>query len=141
MNVPKRLKTERLILRRLVPEDVQPFFTFISDDESTRYMVFTPEQRTYEGAKGMIDFTVSAYDTEESVFVLAIADQAGNYLGALGAAPTESPEEIEFFYNLLLPQRKPLHHLQLQHLASHLLRPRPQRWRCALRRPNSSCRM
>lgn len=101
MKVPEKLKTERLILRRLVPEDVQPFYDFISDDDATRYMVFTPEQRTYEGAKGMIDYSISAYDTDEAVFVLAIADQAGNYLGSLGAAPTESPQEVEFFYTLL----------------------------------------
>jgi len=101
MNIPHQLETERLILRRLVPLDIEPFSAFMRDDEATRYMVFTTEQRTHDGAKEMIDYTISAYDTKEAVFVLAIADKEGKYLGSLGATPTENPTEIEFFYTLL----------------------------------------
>ena len=102
MKIPIELKTQHLILRRLTPEDIQPFYQFVSDPESTRYMAFTDEQKTLEGATQMVDWTIASYDTDDAVFVLAITlKNGGDYIGSLGASPDPDADATEIFYTLL----------------------------------------
>ncbi|NJP04468.1 MAG: GNAT family N-acetyltransferase [Chloroflexaceae bacterium] len=101
VSIPYTLETERLLLRRLIPADHQPFADFICNPEATRYMVFTPEQKTYEGARAMLDWVMQSYDTEEPIYVLAITLKGQHvYIGSVGAAPLDSPSELEIFYTL-----------------------------------------
>lgn len=100
--IPERINSKRLILRRIQPEDTQPFYNFLRDDDNVRFMFFTDEQRTFEGAKSMIDWTINSYDSDEPVCIFAIADKVtGDYMGNLGAQPMEGTSDTEFFYTLL----------------------------------------
>ena len=102
MNVPQQLETKRLTLRRLVENDIQPFHTFLSDPDSTRYMAFSDEQKTQDGAAMMVQATISSYDTDDAIFVLAITlTDTGEYIGSLGASPDPEADAIEIFYTLL----------------------------------------
>ncbi|MEQ8671899.1 MAG: GNAT family N-acetyltransferase [Aggregatilineales bacterium] len=102
MKVPQQLETDRLILRRLIKDDIQPFYKFMSDPESTRHMAFTDEQKTLEGAKEMVEWTITSYATDDAVFVLAITlKDGGDYIGSLGASPDPDADATEIFYTLL----------------------------------------
>ncbi|MEM7773551.1 MAG: GNAT family protein [Cyanobacteria bacterium P01_A01_bin.37] len=79
--------TERLIIRRLIAEDLVPFLGFMLNPKSTQYLVFEESQKTQEDAKTLFDYVCSAYDSEEPVHSYAIADQKSNrYLGSCGFA-------------------------------------------------------
>ena len=102
MKVPQQLETDRLILRRLIKDDIQPFYKFMSDPESTRHMAFTDEQKNLEGAKEMVEWTITSYATDDAVFVLAITlKDGGDYIGSLGASPDPDADATEIFYTLL----------------------------------------
>ncbi len=107
MNVPAIIDTERLIVRRHTIEDLEAFARFLADGEATRYMAFTPEQRTREGAKLMLDYVIAAYDTPDAVFSMTIADpDTDTYWGSCGLNPLpEEPEAIEMYYTVM-PDRQ-----------------------------------
>lgn len=102
MNVPQQLKTDRLILRRMTPADIQPFYRFLSDTDSTRYMSFSNDQKTLAGATAMVDATIASYDTDGAIFVLTMTlKDTQDYIGSLGASPDADANAIEIFYTLL----------------------------------------
>jgi hypothetical protein len=49
MIVPSSIETERLIIRRHVTQDFEPRYSFFSDEEATRLLDMTPEEKTEEG--------------------------------------------------------------------------------------------
>ena len=99
---PEQIEAGRLVLRRIRLDDADPFYEFVSDDESAKYMFFEDEQRTKEGARGMVEWVANAYDTDEPTCILTIADKkTGDYMGNLGAQTMEGTTDTEFFYTLL----------------------------------------
>ena len=102
LNPPQKLETERLMLRRLTADDVAPFVRFMTDEKAVQYMPFPPEQKTPEGAEGMMQWVMGAYDSDDAVFVMAITEKdKGDYIGSTGASPVAESDAIEFFYTLL----------------------------------------
>lgn len=102
--IPEQIDADRLILRRIRMDDAEPFYAFVSNYESAKYMFFEDEQRTKEDARGMVEWVANAYDTDEPTCILAIADKkTGDYMGNLGAQTMEGTTDTEFFY-ALLPQ-------------------------------------
>ena len=103
-SIPQQIVANRLMLRRLMMADADAFYEFVSVDENVRYMFFEDEQRTQDGSRGMVEWVVNAYDSEEPVCIFAIADKdTGVYLGNLGAQTMEGTSDTEVFY-ALLPQ-------------------------------------
>jgi ribosomal-protein-alanine N-acetyltransferase len=104
LSVPEQIATDRLILRRHKQEDLDAFAAFLADADATRYLAFTPEQKTRAGAAQMLDYVTSAYDTEAAVFSLTIADpETDEYLGSCGAS--SRGEEIEIYYTVVPPRQ------------------------------------
>lgn len=102
MKIPQQLETARLILRRLTEADIQPFYGFLSDTDSTRYMAFTEDQKTLESATAMVEATIASYNTNDAIFVLAITlKDTRKYMGAVGASPDPDADATEIFYTLL----------------------------------------
>jgi RimJ/RimL family protein N-acetyltransferase len=100
MIVPERIQTNRLVLRRHRLEDLDAFIAFLGDAAATRYMAFTPEQKTPEGARQMLDYVIASYATDAAIFSLTIADPVTDrYLGSCGANP--DGEDIEIYYTIL----------------------------------------
>jgi len=100
--LPETIEAETCMLRRIRLDDAEPFYRFVSDDDSVQYMFFEDEQRTEEGSRGMIEWVVNAYDTDEPVCIFAIADKdTGEYMGNLGAQTMKGTDDTEFFYALL----------------------------------------
>lgn len=99
------IATERLTIRRLTPRDLDTFLEFMLDEDSTRYLAFEPEQTTAEGAKGLFEYVLQAYDTPEPVHACAIADKATDeYLGSCGFSPYEEGV-VECYYSVNAPHR------------------------------------
>ena len=81
------LTTERLIIRRFEPQDLDAFLSFMLNPESTKYLVFEEAQKTPEGAKGLFDYVCAAYNSDQPIHSYAIADKTTNqYLGSCGFA-------------------------------------------------------
>ncbi len=90
--------TEKLIIRRLKPEDLDSFLNFMVNPESTKYLAFEESQKTEDGAKALFEYVYGAYDSEEPVHSYAIADKYSNqYLGSCGFAVYDT-DIVECYY-------------------------------------------
>jgi ribosomal-protein-alanine N-acetyltransferase len=105
MIVPSSIETERLIIRRHIPQDFKPMRSFFSDEEATRLLDMTPEQKTEEATCSLLDAVISSYDAEEPIFAMAIVTkEGGKFVGSCGMAPDDlEPGEIQIFY-VILPE-------------------------------------
>lgn len=102
MIVPETLPAEGLILRRHRSADRGPFAAFLTHPTATRYMAFTPEQKTADGARAMLDYVIASYDSAAPIFSLTIVDEGGAYLGSCGAQPLADEDGgIEVYYTVM----------------------------------------
>ena len=102
LKTPEKLETERLIIRRMINDDFEPFYHFMSNPEATKYLLFTPDQKTKEAVKQLLDAVIQSYETENEIFALTIENKTnGLYVGSLGSAPIENNQGFEIFYTLL----------------------------------------
>lgn len=77
--------TDRLTIRRFASGDQDGFLRFMLDEDSTRYLVFEPEQKTAEGARSLFAAVIQSYDTREPIHAYVIADRiTDQYLGSCG---------------------------------------------------------
>ena len=77
------------------------------DERVTKYLNFTSEQKTEQGAKELLEMTINSYVTPNPLFALAITDKATQiYLGSCGIAPLPEHNTYECFYALLPRYRK-----------------------------------
>lgn len=87
LSVPDMLEGQGVVLRRHRPADVVPFQHFVTDPVATRYMGFTDNQKTRDGAADLMQMVIASYSTDTPVFSISIADRdTDSYLGAIGAA-------------------------------------------------------
>ena len=101
MKVPSKIAAGEIVLRPHIIEDLPDFQRFLADAQSTRYMAFTPEQKTPEAAKAMLETVIDSYTGDTPVFSLTIAHADDNaYLGSAGAAPAEG-DAMEVFVTLM----------------------------------------
>ena len=106
MRVPTRLETPRLVLRRHEPDDLDAFICFMGDDDATRYMAFTPEHRTAEGARAMLQYVMASYTSDTPVCSLTIADPHTNaYIGSCGCLP-DSTGAFEIYFTVVTKHQK-----------------------------------
>lgn len=97
--VPQSLETPRLVLRRHRPEDVEAFAVFLRDPDATRYLAFTPEEKTREGAQHLLGSVIASYATDAAILSLTIADARSDaYLGSCGASP--DGDDVEIYYTV-----------------------------------------
>lgn len=119
--IPEPLIAENAILRPHRPSDLPAFETFLLDDEATRFMAFTPGQKSREGAASMMDAVIGSYAGPSPICSLTIADRETNeYLGSAGAAEA-GDRKLEVFVTLLPDaQGKGLASEAMRLLAAHL---------------------
>ncbi|MEM8778142.1 MAG: GNAT family N-acetyltransferase [Cyanobacteria bacterium P01_G01_bin.49] len=94
------LKTERLVIRKFQQKDLSAFLEFMLDEESTKYLAFTEEQKTEEGAKALFDLVYQSYESQTPIHSYVIAGQdQDHYLGSCGFTPYD--EDIyECYYSV-----------------------------------------
>jgi RimJ/RimL family protein N-acetyltransferase len=129
MIVPPRISTKRFILRRHTAADLDAFSAFLTHPTATRYMAFEPEQRTPAGARAMLEYVFSAYDSAEPDYSLTIADPATDaYLASCRGQPLADASGFEIYYTVDGPVERDATPGELPHAAM-------QGQRYVLRRP------
>jgi DNA-binding XRE family transcriptional regulator/L-amino acid N-acyltransferase YncA len=87
ISIPDRLELGDVVLRPHRASDLAQFQRFLGDPDATRFMAFTLDQKTPEGAAAMMDAVIGSYATDTPICSLTIADPGDDsYLGATGAA-------------------------------------------------------
>ena len=101
MKIPLSLETKRLIIRPCKPDDLPQMQRFFSNEEATRYLLMSPEEKTPEEIESLLKAIISSYDAPEPIFALAIAQKDdGSYVGSCGLSGTPQGE-VEIYYALL----------------------------------------
>ena len=102
MRGPPTLTTQRLILRAHRLDDLPAFTEFLADDNATRYLLVTDEQRTPRAAKQRLESLIASYSPEQLSFSLAIADRYSNgYLGSCGLHSLEDGSGVAVYYTVM----------------------------------------
>ncbi len=102
LELPVRLNSKRIFLRPHIIEDFKSFYNFMRNAETTQYLNFTPEQKTYEGAKNLLTFVINSYETDNPIFSLSIIHKISEeYLGSCGLSPIVNSKDIECYFSLL----------------------------------------
>jgi ribosomal-protein-alanine N-acetyltransferase len=90
------------LLRRHEPEDAGPFIDFMTDRQNTRYLGFSDEQKTPQGATELLWRVIRSYEGKAPILALAVEDRnSGEYLGSCGLAPLRKGGGAEVFYNVM----------------------------------------
>ena len=92
--------TERLILRKLVPEDLDDMYLLDSNPEVMRYVGVPPVRSKEESAK-MIDFIISQYNNNGTGRLAVIEKETNRFVGWSGIKLiTETVNNTTNFYEL-----------------------------------------
>lgn len=104
MRVPEQIDASVCRLRRHRTDDIDAFVGFATHPTASRYLAFTPEQRTPEGARNMLAHVIAAYDSADPVVSLTIADPVTDrFMGSCGGHPDGDGFEI---YYAVLPRHR-----------------------------------
>lgn len=98
--LPPFIESERLVIRPFKDEDRDAYLAFMTDSEATRYLLFTDDQRTEEGAGALLDAVRGSYATEDPIFAYAIALKDDTFIGSCGLSELGGPERLECYYSL-----------------------------------------
>lgn len=102
MKIPDPFITDRLIIRPYEEEDFSAFYAFLQDPEATRYLRFTAEQKTAEGARAFFDLVIESYASTKPIVSLAIIHrESAAYIGSCGFSPLKDGTGVECYYVLL----------------------------------------
>lgn len=101
--IPPALHGPRVTVRPFEEADWPGFRAFMDDAEATRYLLFSDEQRTEDGARELFDGVRASYASAEPVCALCIALPEGGFIGSCGASSIE-PRCCEIYYSLLPAQ-------------------------------------
>ncbi|NPE27764.1 GNAT family N-acetyltransferase [Methanococcoides sp. SA1] len=104
LEVPEGLETGRTLIRPFKEDDLDDLCSFMSDEKATKYLLFTAEQKSLEGAKELLDLILANYDNEEPIYALAVECKAdGNFIGFIGLGPDQKIKGYQIFW-LILPE-------------------------------------
>ena len=99
--VPEEILTRRLRLRRRRADDVEATQGFMTNAESTRYMMFADEQKTRSGAETMLLDTAAFHDTTGPAFTMTVSLLGlDRHVGSCGLMPTDEDGVIEVHFTL-----------------------------------------
>ena len=100
------IDTERLRIRRFAQGDVEPFISFMTDRESTKFLTFSDEQKSNEGAKALLDATIGSYDSEHPMLAFAVEELTTSaVVGFCGLTPHDQ-ETVEIMYAVMPSARR-----------------------------------
>jgi len=101
MQIPEKIQTERLIIRKFIENDRSKFLEFMLDEDSTKFLNFTQEQKSKDGANAILDWVIGAYETDNPIFSVAVALKSSNeYVGSIGFSPYCEEDEYECYYSI-----------------------------------------
>jgi len=102
MKLPEEISTPRLRIRLFKPEDAEAFSSFMMDEIATRFLDFSEEQKTREGALALLESVIASYASCEPIFSLAVEEKTSQlYVGSCGLFPLLRNGEMECYYTVI----------------------------------------
>ena len=90
----KRLETERLVLRRFIPEDAEAMYrNWASDDEVTKYLTW-PTHRSVEVTKAVLAGWIPRYEDEKCYQWAIVPKDLGEPVGSIAAVRLDDDIEM-----------------------------------------------
>lgn len=103
MNQP--IVSEKLRIRRFERDDVEDFVSFMTDSDSTKFLTFGEEQKSQEGATGLLKATMESYDSDAPLMAFAVENQqTTEFVGFCGLTPREEGT-VEIMYAVMPNER------------------------------------
>ena len=100
------IATARLRIREFIDSDSEPFVSFMTDPESTKFLTFTAEQTSQEGARALLEATIASYGTEQRMLAFAVEEQTSRrFVGFCGLHP-HNAETVEIMYAVMPDARR-----------------------------------
>lgn len=93
------LETERLLHRRITPNDLETIIKFRSDDEVSKY-IGGAKAKTREFNETRLKFYLETWEKYGFGFTIMIWKQTGEEIGWSGLQPLENSGEIEVGYGM-----------------------------------------
>lgn len=94
------LETERLLHRRITPDDLETIINFRSDDDVNRYLGGA-KAKTREHNENRMKFYLETWEKYGFGFSMMILKETGEEIGWSGLQPLEDSGEIEVGYGLI----------------------------------------
>ena len=101
MKLPDAIDTDRLIIRPFRQEDIDGYLLFMTDERATRYLMFTDEQKTEEGARQLFSAVVDSYASDKPIFAYAVTLRDNRFIGSCGISEVSANGVFECYYSLL----------------------------------------
>jgi RimJ/RimL family protein N-acetyltransferase len=96
----KILETERLIIREILPDDIDDIFKMNGDPDVMTY-VGDGSVRTYHQMHGEMDMLISHYTRKPGLGIWGtILKETGTFVGAIGLVYYDNTPEIEIGYRI-----------------------------------------
>ncbi|MBP2029494.1 ribosomal-protein-alanine N-acetyltransferase [Methanohalophilus levihalophilus] len=102
VKVPERLESERLIIRPFVQDDLDGFYSFMSDEDAPKYILFSEDETTIDETPQSFLPPLSNYDGRDQIYALAVATKNENsFIGSVGIGPDFSGDKYQIYWNIL----------------------------------------
>jgi len=102
MKIFKRIETPRLIIRPMKLKDLNSFLDFMLDKDSTRFLMFTDQQKTITGATELFNFVINSYNSDDPIHSYSIVLKNDTYIGSCGLSKIQDLNNVyECYYSLL----------------------------------------
>lgn len=96
LNLPEKIETDRLMLRRLKYEDAEEiFYSYASKPEATKYMAFRTHH-SIEDARNFLEYAATAWDKGIDFSFGIRLKESNKFIGSIGAVNEEG--KVHFGY-------------------------------------------
>ncbi len=102
IKVPEKLESERLVIRPFIQDDIDGFYSFMSDEEATKYLLFSEDEKTLAASRQLLLRTIGNYDSPDQIYALAVATKHENsFIGSVGIGPDFTGEHYQIYWTIL----------------------------------------
>lgn len=96
-----QLETDTLLMRPFDSKEYEVFTKFMNDSEATRFLLFSPEQKTPEGMAELFKNVQRSYATIHETLLLVIAEKSSHELiGIIGLCEDFDSEHPQLFWHV-----------------------------------------
>lgn len=82
------IESKRLVIRPLQEKDFAGFYSFISNDEATKYFFFSQKPASYKDTRRFFHKTMENYDEPDQVYAYTVAKKnSDEFVGSVGMLP------------------------------------------------------
>lgn len=101
MNILEKIVGNRICIRPFGQNDFTAFHSFMTNKQSTQYLLFDEGQKTETGIQSLFDYTLASYSSDMNIASLAIANRENDcYIGSVGFAPDFTEGNIQVYWSV-----------------------------------------